>query len=439
MKSMSLANLLSDFSKELNDPGVAIQLGSILVCMLVGWGLSRVVRNQIARRTQQPSVVQFGVDSFSRILGPLLIVLLLFLTKLVLVQWQSVKLVSIALPIFGSLAIIRLAVYVLRRVFSHHGRIGSVISTFEKIFATLVWVCVALYLSGFSNDVFEYLESTVIPLGKNKVSLAAILQAVASVAVLLMLALWAGKSMEDRLMRVDALHVSLRVVTARLGRALLILVSVLVSLSVVGIDLTVLSVFGGALGVGLGFGLQKIASNYVSGFIILLDRSLMIGDMIQVDKYYGRVTQINTRYTVLQGLDGIETILPNEMLVSGPVQNYSLTNKTLRLSCQVSVAYDSDLDRVLPMLETAAKGAARVAEEPPPSAVLKNFGADGLELELGFWIIDPENGRGGVVSDVNRAIWNAFRENNISIPFPQREVRVVSLPDIPERPVSQVE
>jgi len=197
------------------------------------------------------------------------------------------------------------------------------------------------------------------------------------------------------------------------------------SLSWAGMDLTVLSVFGGALGVGLGLGLQKIASNYVSGFIILLDRSLTIGDMITVDKYTGMVTQINTRYTVLQGLDGMESIVPNEMLVSGAVQNSSLSNSLVYITTKVSVAYDTDVDFVVQLLTEAVLSVERVLKDKAPSVQLSTFGADGLDLTVGFWINDPQNGRGGVTSDVNRAIWRALKDNHISVPFPQREMRIL--------------
>jgi small-conductance mechanosensitive channel len=289
-----------------------------------------------------------------------------------------------------------------------------------------------MYITGLWDDVFFYLDHTMLPLGKHKVTIADILQAAVSVVVLLMLALWAGAALEERLMGLQTVHSNLRVVLARTGRAILIVVAVLGSLSMVGIDLTVLSVFGGALGVGLGLGLQKIASNYVSGFVILLDRSLTIGDMITVDKYSGRVTQINTRYTVLQGLDGVESIVPNEMLVSGAVQNSSLSNKNLWLSTKVSVAYDTDVDFVLGLLEQAALTVARVDKDKAPSATLVSFGADGLDLQVGWWIADPENGRGGVTSDVNRAIWKALQEHKISVPFPQREMRIIGPLMLPE-------
>jgi len=193
----------------------------------------------------------------------------------------------------------------------------------------------------------------------------------------------------------------------------------------VGIDLTVLSVFGGALGVGLGFGLQKIASNYVSGFIILLDRSVTINDLITVDKYYGRVTQISTRYTVLRGLDGIDSIIPNEVLVSSPVQNHSLSMRAVRLTTDVTVGYQTDIEFLLPILEQTTASVPRVSKVDLPKAYLMKFGADGLELRVGFWLLDPENGSSDVLSDINRAIWKALQEHHVEVPPPQRVIRMI--------------
>jgi small-conductance mechanosensitive channel len=211
-------------------------------------------------------------------------------------------------------------------------------------------------------------------------------------------------------------HSSLRVAMARTGRALLIFTGLLVSLTLVGIDLTVLSVFGGALGVGLGLGLQKIASNYVSGFVILLDRSLKIGDMIAVDKYYGKVTQINSRYTVLQGMDGIESVLPNEMLVSGAVQNFSLTNSSIRLGARMVLPVDADLLQLFPLFEAAVVKIERVLPDPAPDTALIKVSGDGLEVEVGFWINDPQNGRGGITSRVYQAMLAIVREHGLVLP-----------------------
>ncbi|MET3130447.1 small-conductance mechanosensitive channel [Oxalobacteraceae bacterium GrIS 1.11] len=428
MNQFPLLSLIADFADDMRHPTMLWQLGAMALSTLGGWGLARLLRAAFARQGLVPSVARFGVESFVRVLSPFLIAVLLAVAKHFLAKTQHVNLLAVALPLLASLAVIRFSFYLLRRVFARHGQVGAAMLMFEKIFALLVWLAVALYITGLWPDLFEYLDQTTLPLGRNKVSVATILQAVVSVAVLLMLSMWAGAALEERLMTVQGLHSSLRVVMARMGRAVLILVSVLLSLSLVGIDLTVLSVFGGALGVGLGFGLQKIASNYVSGFIILLDRSISIGDIITVDKYSGKVTQINTRYTVLQGLDGVESIVPNEMFVSAPVQNSSLSNRMLWLSTEVSVTYDTDVDMVLALLVEAAATVARVSTSSPPSATLQRFGADGLDLKLGFWIEDPENGRGGVTSDVNRAIWRSLQAHGISVPYPQREVRIIGAP-----------
>jgi small-conductance mechanosensitive channel len=223
-------------------------------------------------------------------------------------------------------------------------------------------------------------------------------------------------------MLLPSMHSSLKVVFSRLGRAVLIVIAILTSLSIVGIDLTVLSVFGGALGVGLGFGLQKITSSYISGFIILLDRSMSIGDMISVDKFNGEITDIKTRYTVLKGLDGGESIIPNEMLVSNPVQNYSLTDRSIVMTTDLTVAYKTDLDMLFPLMIVAVSAVERVSSQSGPSVNLMKFGVDGLELRVVFWIADPENGRSNVLSEVNRSLWKMLQDNKVELPFPQRVV-----------------
>jgi small-conductance mechanosensitive channel len=428
-QTVPLTNLINDLIGDIRDPGLLWQVAAIVLSICFGWTLSLYLRKRVERRDAQ-GVVRFGVESFGRVVGPLTIVCLLAACQAVLTKWHHVNLIKVALPIFGSLAVIRFAFYLLRRVFARGGEVGQALLTFEKVFQLLVWLGFALYITGVWEDIFVFLDGTVIPVGKHRVSIAAILQGAVSVVVLLILAMWAGAALEERLMHMQTVSSNLRVVFARLGRAALIVVAVLLSLSLVGIDLTVLSVFGGALGVGLGLGLQKIASNYVSGFIILLDRSLTIGDVITVDKYSGQVTQINTRYTVLQSGDGVESIVPNEMLISSAVQNSSLSNRWLAVTAKVSVAYDSDVDQVLRLMEEAALSVERVSKEKKPGGALQNFGADGLDLAVTFWIVDPENGKGNVTSDVNRAIWKSLKENGISVPFPQREVRVLGpLPD----------
>ena len=343
-------------------------------------------------------------------------------------KWQHVHLLSVLIPLIGSLALIRFGFYVFRRTFVRDGEIGTFLALFEKFFAGLVWLGLVLHFTGLWQDLFDALDEVVLPVGHNKITLLSILQAVASVVVTIVIALWASAALETRLMQLPTMNMSLRVVLSRIGRAVLVLVAILVSLTLVGIDLTVLSVFGGALGVGLGFGLQKITSSYVSGFIILLDRSMSIGDIITVDKYNGKITQINTRYTVLKGLDGGESVIPNEMLVSNAVQNYSLSDRSVSISTDLTVAYGTDIEALLPLLVETATKIERVSKDSPPSAYLIKFGADGLELRLGFWISDPENGRTGVISDVNRAIWQVLQERKIEVPYAQRVVTLINNP-----------
>lgn len=417
--------LWTELLADLQQARVIWQLVAIAICIGIGWGTTRVVQRRVKER-EQSSLVGRTMRPLSTVLAPLLAVALLLLSKPLLGSWMNVSLLRLAIALLGSFALIRAVFYVLRRVFARNGNVGSFLQLFEKVFALLVWVGVTAWITGLWPQLAGFFDDTLIPIGRHKVSLLIILQAGASVAATLLLALWAGALLEERLMRVDTMHSSLRAVMARTVRAALILMAVLLSLSLVGIDLTVLSVFGGALGVGLGLGLQKIAGSYFSGFVILLERSLAIGDMVKVDQYQGQVTRISSRYTVLRGMDGAETVVPNDMLVSQVVQNFSLTDRKVRISSDLTVGYETDLNLLLPLLtETVAK-VERVCAEPPPQVLLTRFGADGLDLEIGYWLEDPENGRGNLASNVNLAVWKVLQDHQVTIPYPQRDIRIVS-------------
>jgi small-conductance mechanosensitive channel len=427
---LPLTNLIGDLLDDLGRPGMPWQVGVIAGSILFGWLAARVVRFWWHHRHgTSHGLLNTGVESFARVVPPLIIVGLLSVGQVVLSQYRfHTNIVKAAIPIFWSLVVIRLVFYLLRRVFARRGQLGETFATFERIFVLVVWLGVALYIGGWWPDVIKFLDSYQLHYGPKRndiVTMADILQGVITIVVMLMLALWAGTALEERLMRVSALHSSLRVALARVGRAILIIGAILASLRWAGIDLTVLSVFGGALGVGLGLGMQRIASNYVSGFIILIERSLSIGDMISVTNFTGKVTQINTRYTVLQGLDGVETVVPNEMLISGAVQNQSLSTRRVRAGTKITVAYGSDLDVVMPLLVAQAAGTPRVLEDPAPGCSLSRFGPDGYELDLGFWIADPENGQGGVVAEINRKIYALVSAGDIKLSYPSVDTRLL--------------
>jgi small-conductance mechanosensitive channel len=437
MKHNPMLTALSDLLDDLRNPEIIWQVATLAACLgLAAWFSARI-RARLKRRAEEREAegrpaarsVRLVEGGVGRLVFPLLALGFVMVGRAVLARFHHVNLLHVAIPLLFALAVIRCVVYLLRHaIAAGQGRAEG-----ERWVASLVWLGVALHFTGLLPEITEALEQVSMPLGTHRVTLLLALQAVVSVLFTLLFTLWLSALIEDRLMAAESIHMSLRVMLARVFKSLLVLAAVLFSLSLVGIDLTVLSVFGGALGVGLGLGLQRIASNYVSGFIILFDRSIRIGDVVTVDKYSGAVTQINTRYTVLKAGDGTEAILPNELLVNSPVSNLSFTTRENRLAITVSVAYDSDLDAVRALLLETAAAHPRVLQEPAPGVFLRQFGADGIDLELGFWIRDPEQGSLNVRSELNFALWEAFKAAGVRIPYPQREVRILGDPDGPGR------
>ena len=452
--ALSFQTLGADLRDDLNNPVLLWQSGILIVCVLLAWQFARLLRKRIeARRLREQETeaaaaaagaqgdaaavavqrsiltarsIELGREGLLRLAFPLAALGLVLIARALLERYPvshalHLDVINIAVPLLYAMAGIRAIVYLLRHVFSA----SNALKVGERWIAMAIWLAVAMYLVGLGDDLVAIAESISFRVGKQSISLWLIGQGVLSVALTLLISLWLSAVFEQRLMRADSLDMSFRVVLGRFAKALLVTVAVLVSLALVGIDLTVLSVFGGALGVGLGLGLQRIASNYMSGFIILLDHSIRIGDMVTVDKYSGAVTQIATRYTVLKALDGTESILPNEMFVNTPVINHSFTNRKIAISLPLAVAYDSDLKMVQELMLNAARSHERVLQDPPPKVALARFGADGLELEMSFWIDDPERGSANVRSDINYLIWNDFRMHGVQIPYPQREIRVV--------------
>jgi small-conductance mechanosensitive channel len=284
----------------------------------------------------------------------------------------------------------------------------------------MAWGGSILWISGLWPAAMAELEAISWKLGGGTVSLRSLLEAGFSVALVLVATLWLSAVLEARLLKGATEDLSGRKIIANLVRAGLLLLGLLLALSSAGIDLTALSVLGGALGVGIGFGLQKLASNYVSGFVILAERSLRIGDMVKVDGFEGRISDIKTRFTVIRALNGRESIVPNELLITQRVENSSLADTRVLLSTTVTVGYGTDLEALIPALQATAAAVPRVQQDPGPMAQLAQFAPDGLELQLHFWIADPENGSGSVRSDVNLALLALLRERQVEIPYPQR-------------------
>lgn len=427
-----IGGLLIELWRDLQQPAVLWQIGVLAACFVLAWGFDRWLGQRVASGTEGEAVPEgsaraFGRRGLKRLGLPAAMLLLVLAARPLLAQWHSVNLLSLAIPLLISLMLIRAVMFIVRHSFTAS---APWLAGFERTLAFMVWSVVALYILGLLPEVIDLMESVSFSLGKAKLNLWLILQGLGAVLVTLLVALWISGVIEAKLLSARGLDGNLQLVFGRLARALLILLAVLIGLPLVGIDPTMLSVFGGALGIGLGFGLQKIAANYVSGFIILLDRSIRIGNLVAIGAgtagiARGIVTRITTRFTVLRSQAGVEMIVPNEMLVASIITNETFTDPKVRLTTAVQVAYGTDLERALAVLVAAARGEPRVLADPPPKGFVTAFADSGVNLEIGFWIGDPEEGSLQIKSDIHLAIWQAFKDAGIEIPFPQREVRLI--------------
>ena len=399
----------------LTRPGVLLEIAVLAGCLLASWAVVHLARRTFDPARQRNSV-WFGERLVDGVLFPAAALLFTFAARWLLRGSMPDALLQIAVPILASLLVIRVAVRVLRVAFPS----SPAVRALERTLSWLVWGVLVLWLAGLLPLLLRELEAIHWTLGGADVSLRSLIEGAVSAAAVLVVMLWVSAAIEARLIAGATDNLSVRKIAANATRALLLLVGLLLALSAAGIPLGALSVLGGAIGVGLGFGLQKLAANYVSGFVILAERSLRIGDMVKVDGFEGRVTDIKTRYTVVRALNGRESIVPNELLITQRVENSSLADPRVLITATLQVAYGTDLDALLPLLCEAAAQVPRVLAAPAPVVQLASFGADGLDLAVQFWIDDPHNGQGNVKSDVNLALWRALGAAGVSIPYPQR-------------------
>ncbi|HYA19292.1 MAG TPA: mechanosensitive ion channel domain-containing protein [Burkholderiales bacterium] len=411
-------NLLIDVLSDLRQTTILWQLAVLAISLVLGWGINRLL---LKRLPKPEGVSKVGLVGVYRVAFPLFALGLVLIGRAVLKSWYPVNLLNIVVPLLFALMLIRLVVYVLRQVFVPSGWLSGS----ELLIATTIWVVFALYVTGLLPDILDAMDYASFTVGGQQISLTDILGGILSVLVTLLAAFWLARVLERKVMAAGNLDMNLRVVLSKTIRASLIVVGVFIALSLAHIDITVLSLFGGALGVGIGFGLQRIASNYISGFIVLLDRSIHPGDMLTVDGRFGKVSKITARYLVLQSSDGTEAIIPNETLVSSTVINHTYSSRQVRIGIPVQISYQSDLHRAMEILKQAAANQPRVLTNPESKVFLKSFGENGIDLELGVWIDNIEEGQLDLRSDINMEILRRFRETGIEIPYPRREVRVI--------------
>ena len=426
MNSMFSAAELGQLARALGKPSVLIEIAVFGGCLVLSWVVVRLLRG--ARAT--PGSTWFGDRIFDGALFPGLALLLALLARWLLQDQLPIAVFKLVVPVLMSLAVIRLTVRVLHVTFPH----STLMRVVERSVSWVAWVAVVLWVIGVLPLLLQELDAITWKIGATKVSVRNLLEGIVAAVLALLLALWVSSLLEARLLVGATDNISIRKMAANALRAVLLFVGLMFALSAAGIDITALGVLGGAVGVGIGFGLQKLAANYISGFVILAERSMRIGDMVKVDNFEGRITDITTRYTVIRALNGRESIVPNEMMITQRVENSSLADPKVQMTSVLQVAYGTDVQTLMPRLAQVVAAVPRVLAEPAPITLLSAFAADGLELTLVFWINDPHNGAGNVRSDVNLAVLALLNATEVEIPFPQRVVHQVAAPAGPSAP-----
>ncbi len=394
-------------------PEILYQLGIIVVLFLPSWLLSTRVEPKLEERARtikgMPGVLRVVV-SFLRRLEWLFFVILLGLAYIAtsVIAWPSSNyLIYSAMMLAGAWLSINVVSHVIRSRF-----IG-------RLFAIVVWVFVAASILGVDDDVAATLDG----IGFGGFSILVVLKAIVFIGALLWLAFGAGNFLDRRLQGVDELTPSLRVLLGKIIRIGLIILAVMVGMSALDIQLTALAVLSGAVGVGIGFGLQKVVSNFISGIIILLDQSIKPGDTIELGQTFGWIRELRARFVSVVTRDGREYLIPNEDFITTQVINWSFTDKFVRLDVPFGVAYDSDPHEVIRLAIEAAASVDRVdSEQKRPVCWMTEFGDSSMNFKLRFWIDDPQKGLTNIRGKVLLALWDTFKENGISIPFPHREV-----------------
>lgn len=413
--------LAAELFADLQQGVILWQVIIIATALLIAWQGSRLISQRFSRVDAGGDArLMLGMGGLNREVFPLTALVVLIIGRSILTRFQSAHLLDVAIPLMVAMAIVRAVVYLLRHTLSP----GGLLRTWEVAISWLVWLGLAVHLTGLSPAVLQFLDETALKIGQQRISLSMVLVGLLTVIIALFAALWIGRLFENRIMSMDHVELNLRVVFVKILRSLLVVIAVLIALPIVGIDITVLSVFGGALGVGIGLGLQRVAANYISGITILLDRSVSLGDVVTVDGFHGEVTKMTSRCIIVRGTDGTNGIIPNETLITSKVINHSYFRGRALLKLPVQVAYGTDLETALRLLLETATGHVNVLKDPAPAAAVMAFADSGVNLELQAWTENPQQ-RLSVQTDLNLGIYRSFADAGIEIPFPQRDIRIV--------------
>ena len=329
---------------------------------------------------------------------------------------QSTALILVAINLLSAWVVIRFASRLIRH------------TVWSNLLFTTVWVVVALNILGVLDPLIASLDRMAVTLGTVRISVYTVIKGMMSLGILLWAASLASRFVSDRIRHIEDLTPNVQVLLSKLLQFVLGAIAVVLALNIVGINLTAFAVFGGAIGIGIGLGLQKAASNMMGGFMLLLDKTIKPGDVISIHGTFGWITSMGGNYVSVRTRDGIEHLIPNEVFMTNGVENWSFTDRAVRLKLALGVAYDSDLHQVIALCIAAAKEVPRIVSTPEPICIITGFGDNSVNLELRVWILDPENGVGNVKGAVYLKVWDKFKANGIEIPFPQRDIYIKSVP-----------
>ncbi len=424
--------VIGDALATLQRPDNLLQLVVIAGALLLGWWAARFARSHITVSPEPENLPERARELLFVAAPPALTLMILAAVDGQLhASGLQAGMVDVAVQLIGLLLLIRVVIYVLRVSLGSRARLKG----WGAAIAGVIWIFLSLHLLGWGDEVIRALDGIGMQAGKTRISVWSVMKLLVTVSVFVLLALWVSRWLERHVLKLDALAPTMRIGIAKFVQAFLVGLSVLVGLNAAGLDLTTLNVLTGAIGIGLGFGLQSIAANFVSGFVLLMDRSIKPGDVISftgttgtATEGFGWVEELRGRYVVVRDRDGVETLVPNQHLITNPVINWSYTDPRVRLKLPIRVSYKDDPEVAMKLLLQATDGHSRILHEPAPVARLIGFGDHGIELELRFWIPDPQEGVNNVRSDVNRRIWRLFKENGVTIPVAQREIRVEMAP-----------
>ena len=424
----AVAWLLGEVLTPANVVYTAMQIPAIVGAGFASWWVHDFIHPVIAERIKRATVTDYAEGvllTLASLIFPILWMVGLWISIVVsgYFGWPN-NIIWLSINLLTAWIVIRLASILVRDPF------------WSRIIAIVAYTIAALNVLHVLEPTLDLLDRLAITVGRLRISVLIVLEGMLWLGVLLWAAVLISRILEKRVQKLPNLTPSVRVLIGKLFKATLVALAVVVSLTSIGIDLTALAVFGGAVGVGIGFGLQKVVSNLISGIILLMDKSIKPGDIIQLEDKYGWIASLGARYVSVETRDGTEFLIPNEDIITKQVVNWTHQNDLARLKVQIRVAYEADIRKALKLMKEAGARPARVLKEPAPNPLVLGFGDSWVDLELRFWIRDVRNGIRNISSEVMLEIWGSFREHDIGIPFPRREVYMHTLPPLATTPDS---